>query len=92
MLVYCYNTIEKKKEIFNLIKYKKLTGVRLEGSGRLAKQFTASRSQFKFEHVGNLLNEESSIRYKSSIILKGNQEPNLQYSVINNKTRIADNK
>ena len=79
----------EKKKVLNLIKFKKLTGVRLEASGRLTRRYTASRSVYRYKYKGNLLNEESSYNNKSSVILKGNQISNLQYSFIKHNTRIG---
>jgi len=35
------------KFVLNMLKYKKMAGVRLEAKGRLTRRFTASRSVFK---------------------------------------------
>ena len=50
-----------KKIVLNNIKYKKVTGVRLEAAGRLTKRYTASRSIFKVKYKGNLVNTYSSL-------------------------------
>jgi hypothetical protein len=78
-----------KKIIFNHIKYKRVSGIRLEGSGRLTRRFTASRSQYKVVYRGNLKNIFSSIKGYPSVLIRGNNKPNLQYTVLNSKSRIG---
>lgn len=78
-----------KKSIFDKLKYKHITGFRLEAKGRLSKRFTASRSVHKLKYKGNLLNIDSSFRGLSSVILKGNLKSNLQYTKLASKTRIG---
>lgn len=73
--------------ILDAIKYKALFGVRLEAAGRLSKRLTASRSVFKLRYKGGLKNIDSSRRALSSVILRGNTNSNLQYTMVNNKTR-----
>ena len=71
------------------IKYKHVTGFRLETSGRLTRRYTASRSISKLRYKGNLLNIDSSYRGLSSVLLKGNLKSNLQYTKLKSKTRIG---
>lgn len=78
-----------EKIVFNNLKYKKVTGFRLEASGRLTRRYTASRSIHKIRYKGNLLNIDSSYKGLSSVLLKGNLNPNLQYTKLNSKTRIG---
>jgi len=78
-----------KKFVFNNLKYKHVTGFRLEASGRLTRRFTASKSISKFRYNGNLLNIDSSYKGLSSILLKGNLRSNLQYTKLKSKTRIG---
>jgi hypothetical protein len=75
--------------IINNIKYKKVTGVRLEAAGRLTKRYTASRSLFKVRYKGNLVNAYSSINKYPSALLRGKFRPNLQYTKLNSKSRIG---
>jgi hypothetical protein len=75
--------------ILNNIKYKKVTGVRLEAAGRLTKRYTASRSLFKVRYKGNLVNAYSSINKYPSTLLRGKFRPNLQYTKLNSKSRIG---
>jgi len=73
--------------IFNLIKYKSISGIRIEASGRLTKRLTASRSIFKSKHKGSIKNIDSSFKGLPCIVLRGNNQPNIQFSKINSKTR-----
>jgi hypothetical protein len=82
----------KSKNLSNFvldnIKYKKISGVRLEGAGRLNKRYTASRSLFKVRYKGNLVNAYSVKKYPS-LLLRGKFRPNLQYTKLNSKSRIG---
>ena len=71
------------------VKYKHVTGFRLEANGRLTKRFTASRSISKLRYKGNLLNIDSSYKGLSSVLLKGNLRSNVQYTKLKSKTRIG---
>lgn len=75
--------------IINNLKYKHITGFRLEAKGRLNKRYTASRSLQKVKYKGNLLNFDSSYKGLSSVLLKGNLNSNLQYTKLNSKSRIG---
>src|SRR5690606_3408632 len=75
--------------VLNNIKYKKVTGIRLEAAGRLTKRYTASRSLFKVRYKGNLVNTYSSINKYPSTLLRGKFRPNLQYTKLNSKSRIG---
>lgn len=83
------NNLTLKNNVFDSLKYKHVTGFRLEARGRLNKRFTAARSITKLKHKGNLLNLDSSVRGLSSVILKGNLRSNLQYTKLNSTTRIG---
>jgi Mitochondrial ribosomal protein (VAR1) len=86
------NNVGKKyleEVIIRDIKYKHVTGFRLETSGRLTRRYTASRSVSKLRYKGNLLNIDSSYRGLSSVLLKGNLKSNLQYTKLKSKTRIG---
>jgi len=78
-----------KTTVFNNLKYRHVTGFRLEARGRLSRRYTASRSVFKLKYKGNLLNLDSSYGGLSSVMLKGNLKSNLQYTELNSKTRIG---
>lgn len=85
-------TIEKKymyieKKIISLIKYKTVSGIRLEAKGRLTKRATAERSILKARYKGNLKNIDSSYRGFSSVMIRGQLRSNIQYSKLKSKTR-----
>jgi len=87
-----FNNVEKKYlegVILRDIKYRHVTGFRLETSGRLTRRYTASRSVSKLRYKGNLLNIDSSYKGLSSVLLKGNLKSNLQYTKLKSKTRIG---
>lgn len=73
--------------ILNLLKHKNMAGARLEAKGRLTRRFTASRSVFKIKWKGSLKNIDSSYRGLSSVMLRGHAKSNVQYSLVNSKTR-----
>jgi ribosomal protein S3 len=86
------NNVDKKYlegVILRDIKYKHVTGFRLETSGRLTRRYTASRSISKLIYKGNLLNIDSSYRGLSSVLLKGDLKSNIQYTKLKSKTRIG---
>nr|AVP25163.1 ribosomal protein subunit 3 [Pertusaria plittiana] len=74
---------------FNSLKHKSINGIRIEASGRLTKRMTASRSVFKLKYLGAIKNIDSSFKGYSSVILRGHLRSNLQYTIINSKTRIG---
>jgi ribosomal VAR1-like protein len=82
-------SLTNKDFVFSSLKYKDVTGFRLEARGRLTRRYTASRSVTKFRYKGNLLNIDSSHRGLSTILLKGNLRSNLQFTKLNSKTRIG---
>jgi len=73
--------------VLNSLKYKSMAGARLEAKGRLTRRFTASRSVFKIKWKGSLKNINSSYKGLSSVMLRGHVKSNIQYSLINSKTR-----
>jgi len=75
--------------VLSALKYKDVTGFRLEARGRLTRRYTASRSVTKVRYKGNLLNMDSSHRGLSTILLKGNLRSNLQFTKLKSKTRIG---
>lgn len=75
--------------VVNNLKYRHITGFRLEVKGRLTRRYTASRSISKLRYKGNLLDIDSSYRGLSSVLLKGNLKSNVQYTKSNSKTRIG---
>ena len=94
------NKLEKKKDmtksssylskfVIKNLKYRNVTGFRLEARGRLTRRYTASRSILKVKYKGNLLNIDSSLKGLSSVLLKGNLRSNLQYTKLASKSRIG---
>jgi sulfur relay (sulfurtransferase) DsrC/TusE family protein len=83
------DSLTNKNFVFSELKYKDITGFRLEARGRLTRRYTASRSVSKFRYKGNLLNIDSSHRGLSTILLKGNLRSNLQFTKLKSKTRIG---
>lgn len=79
----------KQKYVINNLKYRDITGFRLETKGRLTKRFTASRSVYKHKHKGGIYDIDSSFRGLSSVLLKGNLKSNTQYTKISSKSRIG---
>jgi hypothetical protein len=73
--------------VFLFLKNKSMAGVRLEAKGRLTRRFTASRSVFKVKWKGSLKNIDSSYRGLSSVMLRGHRKSNVEYSMVNSKTR-----
>jgi len=78
-----------KKIIFDNVKYKKVSGIRLQTSGRLTRRYTASRSLSNIKYKGSLININSSEYKCSSTLLRGNFKPNLDFSKFKSKTRIG---
>jgi len=78
-----------RRNIIDNLKYKYLTGFRIEANGRLTRRYTASRSVSKVIYKGNLLDLDSTYKGLSSVVLKGNLESNLQYTKLNSSTRIG---
>jgi len=83
------NTKYLKKIILNDIKYKRVSGVRLEAAGRLTRRFSASRSKRRTIYKGNLENTYSSIKGYPTPVLRGNFKSNLQHTVINSTSRVG---
>jgi len=78
-----------KKIVFDNIRYKKISGIRIQAAGRLTKRYTASRSISKLRYKGNLINISSSLKGRPSALLRGKFRPNLQFTKLNSKTRIG---
>ena len=78
-----------EKTIIENLKYKRITGFRIEAKGRLTKRYTASRSVSHVKYKGNLLNIDSSVKGLSTVLLKGNLKSNIQYTKLTSKSRIG---
>lgn len=83
------NAKHLKKIILSGIKYKRISGVRLEAAGRLTKRHSASRAQSRTKYKGNLINTYSSIKGYSIPVIRGNFRANLQHTVINSTSRVG---
>lgn len=87
--------LSKLTSVLNTIKYKWVTGVRLEAAGRLTRRYTASRSVFKYRYKGSLKNTDYSRKLdflKNSmpnIILRNLVKSNSQHSFLKSKKRIG---
>ena len=85
-----YNLINAntlKKYILYLLNYKKISGVKFKARGRLTRRLTASRSLQKKRYRGNIKNIYSTYINLSTPLLKGYTRSNIQYTLINYKTR-----
>ena len=74
-----------KKVVLHNIKYKRISGVRLEIAGRLTNRSSASKTQHKVKYNGNLENVYSSMMGYNSSVLRGHFKPNLNYTNFNSK-------
>jgi hypothetical protein len=79
----------KSRIIFFYLKHKIISGLKLQGTGRLTKRLTASRSISKSISKGSLKNRVSSYNGLSTVILRGYVKSNLQYVNINSYNRIG---
>lgn len=80
---------EVTKTILDFIKYKFVSGLRIEAAGRLTRRNTAARSLFKLRYKGNIRNLDSSYKGLSSVVLRGHAKPNVQYTKLKSKLRIG---
>ena len=80
---------ELNKTIFNSIKYKSVSGLRIEAAGRLTRRNTAARSVFKLRYKGNIRNMDSSYKGLSSVLLRGYAKSNVQYTKLKSNLRIG---
>lgn len=76
-----------RKVVLNNIKYKRISGAKLEISGRLTKRRSAGRAQHKMRYHGNLRNVYTSLKHYKISKLKSNIKPNLNYTNLNSKVR-----
>ena len=88
------SSISKNLKILNIIKYKWVSGVRLEAAGRLTRRYTAARSVFKFRYKGSLKNidysqKDITKRNISTVMLRNSVKSNSQYSFSKSKRRIG---
>jgi len=76
-----------KDNVINVIKQQVVSGIRFEAKGRLTRRLTAMRAIFKYRYTGSLKDLRSSLNNKSTIMLRGYVKSNLEYTVIDSKTR-----
>ena len=82
-------TLYRSRITFFYLKHKIVSGMKLQGTGRLTKRLTASRSISKYMSKGSLKNKISSYNGLSTVVLRGYVESNLQYININSYNRIG---
>lgn len=73
--------------VLSFIKHKSVSGIRLEGAGRLTKRNVAEKSIFKVRYKGSIKNIDSSIKGLSSVLLRGHAKSNLQHTKLKDKIR-----
>lgn len=82
---------KQKNQLNGLILYslnhKLVSGIKIQGSGRLTKRLTASRSITKARSKGSLKNINSSRNGLSNVMVRGYLKSNLQYVNINSYNR-----
>lgn len=79
-------SLNLKKNIFNTLKSKRITGIRLKAKGRLTRRHTASRSQSELKTKGSLINFNSLYGYSSNL-LRNQQRSNLEFNKVYSHTR-----
>ena len=85
----------KNISVLNIIRYKWVSGVRLEAAGRLTRRYTAARSVFKFIHKGSLKNidysqkTDTSKKNISTVMLRNYVKSNSQYTFAKSIRRIG---
>jgi hypothetical protein len=79
----------KSRIIFYYLKHKIISGMKLQGTGRLTKRLTASRTISKYIGKGSLKNRTSSYNGLSTVVLRGYVKSNLQYVNINSYNRLG---
>ncbi len=77
------------KTIYNSIRYKNMGGIRIEVKGRLTKRYRADRSVHGLKWKGGLKNRDSSFKGLSSVLVRGNTNSNVSYSLFKSKRRIG---
>ena len=75
--------------IIKNIEKKIISGIFLKVSGRITRRIIAERSTYKFRHVGTLKNVNSSFKGLSSVVLRGNDKPNVENTYLNSKNIIG---
>jgi hypothetical protein len=86
---YNENSLDTNLNSIKLLKNKKISGLRLEASGRLTKRFTAQRSVFKLKYKGTLKNIDSSYKGMSSSLIRNQFKSSVQYNFSKANNRIG---
>ena len=88
-LITFYDRVESinKNNIVKVIPQQIVSGVRFEAKGRLTRRLTAMRAVFKYRYAGSLKNLSSSFNNKSATMLRGYVKSNVEYTLIDSKTR-----
>lgn len=82
-------TISRTDSVLDSIKYKSITGIRIEASGRLTRRNVAAKSIHKLRYKGSLKNMDSSYKRLSSVLFRGYAKSNVQYTKLSSKLRIG---
>lgn len=80
-------TMFKALHVFDSLKDKHVSGIRIKIAGRLTKRYTAARSLHKLRYKGNIRDLDCSDKNLSSALFRGYAKSNVQYSFINSKVR-----
>lgn len=87
------NYSNTKKEIGNIvlnsIRYKNISGIKLQVSGRLTKRYRADRAISSLKWRGGLKNIDASYKRMTTVLFRGNQNSNVLYSWSKSKRRIG---
>lgn len=75
--------------VFERLKHKFVSGIRIEVAGRLTRRNTADRSLSKLSYKGNIKNTDSSYKGLSTVLLRGFAKANLQYTSLACSLRIG---
>jgi hypothetical protein len=84
-----YNYYKIEENIFNSIRYKNMSGIKLEVKGRLTRRYKAERSLIKVKWKGTLRNIYSSYKGLPVTKMRGYISPNIQYTMLASKRRIG---
>jgi hypothetical protein len=87
-----YDVTSLKKKIektFELIKYKKIRGLKAMANGRLTLRYRADRAKHKSAIEGGIRNIDSSFKKLKTGIYRGNTLTNTEYSIYESKRRIG---
>lgn len=80
---------ELNENLFNVIDYKNLGGIRIEAKGRLTRRYRADKAIFKVKWKGGLKNIDSSYKGISTVNMRGYEKSSMEYSLFASKRRIG---